>query len=145
MKQEVELEVIREEKALKRRESDPVPAVGTKLQRGDQVTVIKRMSWNLPQKKNAGYRKDVVEGQEGTIQGFADPENRQVLLQVRLTLPDGAKEVTQAVSPKNLMLTSEYKLQKARQDVEEVEEQPSGSSGQGQQGKGMKSPLEIRP
>ena len=125
LKQHVDLENIR---ALKRKSSDPVPDLARKFARGDKVTVIRKMTWSIPQKKNADFRKDLPEGLEGQVEGFADAENRQVLLQVSLKLPDGKVEVVRAVYPRNLMLSSDYKLKEAGKVTEPVQEDSSGSS-----------------
>ncbi len=66
------------------------------------------MSWNEE------YRRDLVGGTEGVIEGWADVEQRQVLLKVSLELPSGAsKDVTHQCYPRNLQLTSDYRLQMA--------------------------------
>jgi hypothetical protein len=98
----------------KRTSSDgPEPDLGPKFQRGDQVTVVRRMSWALPQPEMPKYRKDLVEGTEGVIEGWADLEQRQVLLKVVLDLPSGPKQsITKEVYPRNLKLTSDYQASK---------------------------------
>ena len=79
-------------------------------------------------KGNSKYRKDLVEGLEGTIEGFADMENRLVLLKVVIDLPDGKKQVvTKETFPRNLKLTSEHNLQQAASKEPESE----ASSGKG--------------
>ena len=100
---------------LKRVSSEgPDPDLGPKFSRGDEVTVIRRFTWNIPQKGQPKYRKDLVEGLEGTIEGFGDMENRVVLLKVKLDVPDGKHtELTKEAYPRNLKLTSEYNLQQA--------------------------------
>ena len=92
------------------------------------------MSWIVPQKHKKDYRKDVPEGVEGIIEGWADLENRQVLLKVVMDLPEGKKQtVVHSAYPRNLHLTSEYLLQKAGFVDQEEEKEPcdrgSGSSG----------------
>ena len=84
-----------------------------KFNRGDDVTVIRRMSLCLPQKTNPKFRKDICEGHQGVIEGWADPEMRTVLLKVDLTIAGKQQTHTQAVYPKNLKLTSNYLLTKA--------------------------------
>jgi len=59
---------------------------------GDDVTVIKRMYWTIPQPDAPKYRKDIMEGTEGVTQGWADIEQRQVLLTVIMDLPSSAKQ-----------------------------------------------------
>ena len=127
LKQEVSVENIR---ALKKTASDPVPDLTPKFARGNAVTVIRKMTWSVPQSKNPEFRKDVCEGQEGEVEGFADAENRMILLKVSLKCPDGKVDVVRAVYPRNLMLTSDYKLKQAGQALQgsaETEEEPSSS------------------
>ena len=82
--------------------------------RGDEVTVVRRMSWPLPQPDAPHYKRDIAEGSSGTIEGWADLEQRQVLLKVILDLPSGPKQsITNSVFPRNLKLTSEYLKEKA--------------------------------
>jgi hypothetical protein len=57
----------------------PDPDVPTKFKRGDEVIVIARFSWPIAQKNKENYRRDIIKGQEGTIEGWADSENRQVI------------------------------------------------------------------
>jgi hypothetical protein len=60
------------------------------------------------------FRKDIVEGTTGVIEGWPDLEQRQVLLTIILDLPSGPKQaITKEVYPRNLKLTSEYLLAKA--------------------------------
>ena len=63
--------------------SDALPDLTGKFKRGDEVTVIRRMSWVCPVPGEPGRfipRKDVKEGTKGIIEGYADVENRKVLL-----------------------------------------------------------------
>ena len=64
--QEVELEGL---KVLKRNDSGGPEPDGPKFKRGDEVTVIRRMSWNIVTKKNPKFKKDINEGQTGSIEG----------------------------------------------------------------------------
>ena len=106
----------------------PDPDLGPKFSRGDEVTVIRRFTWNISQKGQPKYRKDLVEGLEGTIEGFADMENRLVLLKVVMDVPDGKKQVvTKETYPRNLKLTSEHNLQQAAS--KEPESEASSSKG----------------
>ena len=99
---------------LKRRPSDETSNSASQFKRGDFVTVIRRMTWNVPIKGSKDYRKDVVEGTQGTIDGWADVEERKVLVKLRLKLPGGEDiELVQEVYPRNLQLTSEHQLMKA--------------------------------
>ena len=120
---------LRDLRTLKKVSSEgPDPDLGPKFSRGDEVTVIRRFTWTIPQKGQPKYRKDLVEGMEGTIEGFADMENRLVLLKVKMDVPDGKnKKITKEAYPRNLKLTSEYNLQQAASKEPESE----ASSGQG--------------
>ncbi len=120
--EEVNLENLR---TLKRSESDGAPEPPTQFQRGDLVTVVRRMSWTIP----GGSRRDIGEGTEGTIEGFADSEHRQVLVKVTIMVANKPLEVTHQVYPRNLKLTSEYRLsQAAVQEAAAAEEPPTSSS-----------------
>ena len=120
---EVSLEGIRH---LKKVGSEgPEPDLGPKFSRGDEVTIVRRVSWVIPQKGKPKFRKDLVEGTQGVVQGWGDLEQRLVLLTVVLDLPDGKKkEITKEIYPRNLKLTSEYQLEQGAQ-----QEEPSSSSG----------------
>lgn len=111
---------------LKRTASDgPEPDLECHFKRGDEVTVIRKVTWRLPMKGNDDYRKDLPVGTEGVVEGFADLEKRQVLLKVVLSLPGGKRtEVTKEIFPRNLKLTSEFKLEKAGASAS------AGSSGE---------------
>ena len=91
------------------------------------MTVIRRFSWILPRKDNPKFRKDITEGTEGIIEGYADPEMRHVLLKVDLNVNGKKQSVTQQAYPRNLQLTSEYLLQKAGETVAASESAASGS------------------
>ena len=108
------------------------PDAPASFKRGDAVTVTSRMSWSVPLPENPEYRKDIKEGQEGVIEGFADEHGKKVLLKLTLKMPSGTcEERTQAVLPKNLQLTSEYQASKASEvpDTEPASKKPgSGSS-----------------
>jgi hypothetical protein len=106
----VDLENLR---ALKRDPSGGPDPQGPQFKRGDAVTVIRRMSWTLPRKSNPNFRKDVTEGTQGVIEGWADTEMRQVLLSVDLNISGKQQTITQAVYARNLKLTSDYLLTKA--------------------------------
>ena len=91
----------------------PDPGLDPKFKKGDEVTMIKRMTWSFPQPGAPNYRKDIMEGTEGVIEGWADPEQRQVLLKVVMNLPSGPKQsITKEAHTRNLKLTSEYKESK---------------------------------
>ena len=76
------------------------------------MTVVRRMSWSIPLKNKPKFRKDLAEGTEGVIEGWADPEMRTVLLTVNMTLEGKEVPVTQAVPTRNLKLTREILLSK---------------------------------
>ena len=50
------------------------------------------MTWTIPQPDAPKYRKDIMEGTEGAIEGWVDLEQRQVLLTVIMDLPSGANQ-----------------------------------------------------
>ena len=58
----------------------PDPKVLPEFKRGDAVTVTKKMTWHVPRKANPDYRKDISEGSQGVIEGYADPGMTKVLL-----------------------------------------------------------------
>ena len=126
LQKEIDLKTLSSSRELKRNLSEgegPEVDLECKFKRGDEVTVVRRMSWILPQPGNPKYRKDLVEGTSGVIEGFADLEHRQVLLKVILDLPSGPKQaMTKEVYPRNLMLTSEYQAQEAPAEPEEKED-----------------------
>ena len=124
--QEVNLEAIR---TLKKSSSDAAaPEILPKLKRGYLVTVVRRMSWQVPLTGKEDYRKDLVIGQEGTTHGWADLDQRQVLLATVLDLPEGpSRQVIHACYPRNLQLTSEYQLEKVGSSTR-AEEPPSSSA-----------------
>ena len=75
--------------------------------------MVRRMSWALPQKGKDNFRKDLNVGLEGRIVGYADAEMRQVLLEVALTVNGKKEKFQQACTPRNLQLTSDYKISQA--------------------------------
>ena len=103
---------------LKRSSSGGPSPDTSKLKRGDEVTVVRNMTWHLPLKSNPNYRKYVIEGTQGVIDGWADTEMRQVLLSVTLTVPGGKPQTyQQAVYTRNLKLSSDYMLSKAGEEA----------------------------
>ena len=117
---EVNLEEMR---SLKREHSEPASESGKKFSRGDEVTVVRRMSWVMDE---SGTRKDIVVGTCGIIEGWADLEQRQVLLKVSLKMPDKSKrDIVQSCYPRNLQLTSEYKVAQAGVLAGKSKEKPS--------------------
>ena len=91
------------------------------FQRGDLVTVARRMSWPVPRPNNAEFRRDITVGTEGVVEGFADSSSRQVLLKVSLDFPEGMLDVVHPAFPRNLKLTKDYNLQKAGASVKNPE------------------------
>jgi hypothetical protein len=134
---QLDLECLRELK--KCSSAGPDPDLGPKFSRGDEVTVVRRMSWTIAQKNNPKFRKDIVEGTTGVIEGWADLENRCVLLTVILDLPSGKQQaITKEVFPRNLKLTSECQL------AQGVPQEASGSSeGSGGKGPAKKDPYQA--
>ena len=126
---EVSLEGVR---PLSRGFSEPQdPEALPKFKRGDEVTVVRRMTWAVPHPTKADYRKDINVGTEGVIEGFADCEQRQVLLKVILDLPGAPKsEVVHSAYPRNLQLSKDYN-------------KASGSSGAQEDGKEEKEENEA--
>ena len=117
-------------RTLHRVESDP-GASGPTFKRGDTVTVVRRMSWLVPHKTKEEYRRDIPEGTEGIVEGFADPQGRKVLVKVNLSVPgEGKKDVTHEVTVRNLQLSTEYNKKKEAKPVE------SGTPSSGSSGKG---------
>ena len=134
---ELDLEGVRELKPSS--SGGPDPDLAPKFARGDEVVVTRRMSWNLPQKGVPNFRKDIVVGTEGIVEGFADLENRLVLLKVVIDLPSGKKQtVTKECFPRNLKLSSEYALEKG------LSADPTGSTSEkGGKAKAKKDPYEA--
>ena len=117
----------------------PDPDLDPKFQRGDEGIAIRRFAWSMPQPGVPLYKKDVTVGTEGVVEGWADLENRQVLLSVVLDLPSGKnKKVTKEAYPTNLKLTSDYNLEKTAAAVAaEGPDEASGSAGSGKKPKGL--------
>ena len=113
---------------LKRRPSDETSNSPSQFKRGDLVTVIRRMTWNVPIKGSKDYRKDVVEGTQGTIEGWADVEKRKVLVKCKLCIGGEDIELVQDVYPRNLQLTSEHQLMNAARSAEAAPSSASVSS-----------------
>ena len=110
---EVDLRMLKREGS---QEVDPV-AKEPQFNTGDLVTVVRRMTWTVPLKKDPQYRKNLVLGQEGVIVGFADEKQREALLKATLNVPSGKMEVTDKASCRNLMLTSTFILQKGSSEA----------------------------
>ena len=110
-------------KSLKRTASEPLDSDLVTFKIKDEVTVIRRMSWQVPRAGKKDFRKDVAAGVEGVIVGFADAEHTKVLLKVILN----GSEVIHEAAPRNLKLTTEYLLAKAGSAV--PKEEPADSTG----------------
>ena len=100
-----------------------------KFKRGDQVTVVRRMTWTLPEKGKDKYRKDLPVGLEGVIIGWADAEMRNVLLEVALTLNGKKEKFQQACAPRNLQLTSDWKMSQPGGHGEDAEPEAAAPPG----------------
>lgn len=124
---EIDLALVR---GPKRSSSDPpLPEPPSKrFKTGDLVTVVQRMTWKVPSKKHPEFRRDIRVGEEGKILGVADEEGRQVILQVVVAMPEGPRQITQAVNPKSIMLTSEYKLTEAGKELSAAADSAAASS-----------------
>ena len=122
-KEEVDLEGLT---ILKRHPSDPLHDLVPKFKRGDEVTVVRRMSWVVPRAGQKEYRKDVLEGTEAVVEGWVDAEHRKLLIKAILNIPGsgGPREITHEVFPRNVQLTTEY-IEKKKQDsgTQEVDKQ----------------------
>ena len=91
--------------------------------------------------------RDITQGTEGVIEGWADPEMRLVLLKVVVKTGAKAKEVVQSCYPRNLQLTSEYDLSKAGASgsATEPSQDQSEEPGAGSQKKGQWAFLDSPP
>ena len=109
---EVDLRGLRQ--ATKSFSDGPDPDLDPKFERGNDVTVIKRMTWTIPQPDAPKYRKDIMEGTEGVIESWADLEQRQVLLTFFVTdLPTIIKHyISMEAYTQSLKLTREYQESK---------------------------------
>jgi hypothetical protein len=68
----------------------------------------------FPEHYISSYHKDLVEGTQGVIVGFAKEGGfGKVLFATTLQLPGGPQRITQLAFPRNLMPTKEYNLQRA--------------------------------
>ena len=70
----------------------------------------------------------MVEGTQGTIEGWADVEKRKVLVECKLCIGEEDIELVQDVYPRNLQLTSEHQLMKATLSAEAAPTSASVSS-----------------
>ena len=96
---------------LKRSSSEPeVPA--NKFKRGDQVTVVKRMTWHMPHKADPDFHKDINPGLQGEVEGFTDEKQSGILLKVQIPFGGKKLEYTHQANPGNLQLTKDYQNSK---------------------------------
>ena len=113
--QEVNLQALRGNRALERQESAASAASDgpRTFKRGDKVSVIRRMTWAIPQASDPDFRKNLDVGVEGVIDGWTDKSLKMVMLKVVMNLPDGDGIIfAHQCYPRNLKLTSEYELDK---------------------------------
>ena len=117
------------------------PQDGLGLKTGDLVKVTRRFSVKVPLKDQPDFRRDITEGTEGEIKGFADEEHIHLLLAIDMTLPNKKepREVIVKALPKNLAL---------KQDQEDNEARPAakkkgkaGASGAKEDASGKPEPL----
>ena len=102
------------------------PQDGLGLRPGDEVTVTRRFSWNIPLPENPGFMRDIQVGTCGVVKGFADESHHHLLAAFQLTLPGQteATEVRNKALPRNLVLARDYTLSaKAPADEGEVEDE----------------------
>ena len=127
---EVSLEGVR---PLSRSSSEPQdPEALPKFERGDEVTVVRRMTWAVPHPKKADFRKDINVGTEGIIEGFADCEQRQVLLKVILDLPGAPNsEVVHSAYPRNLQLSKDYNKASGSSGAQEDDKEENEATADG--------------
>ncbi len=140
-KQQVNLGNLR---ALKKADSDGAPEAPKGLQRGDLVTVVRRMSWPIP----GGSRRDIQEGTEGIVEGFADKDNKSVLVRVTVHLASGPLEVVHACNVQNLQLSEDFKLAQAAAEAPEDLAEGAGAAGASGSGGSTSAPawlLETAP
>ena len=84
--------------------------------RGDEVVVMKRMTWSVSRPGLEDVRRDVRAGTPATVLGFADAESRKILfkgIKVLMTLEgaDIPREVVHQAPPGHLMHASKYHAQ----------------------------------
>lgn len=86
------------------------PEDGLGFRPGDEVTVSRRFSWNIPLPENAGFMRDIQVGTSGVVKGFADETHQHLLVAFELILPgkSEASEVINKALPRNLVLTRDY-------------------------------------
>jgi len=67
-----------------------------------------RMAWHVPQPKDPEYRKNIDVGMEGTVEGFADKDRRQVLLNIIVSAKGKNLPAIRACNPSNLTRASDW-------------------------------------
>ena len=70
------------------------------------------MTWHLPTRSDADYRKDINPGHEGTIEGFTDEKKSVVLLKLVVNMQGKKIEAVHSVNPGNLQLTKDFQNSK---------------------------------
>ena len=79
--QEVDLGTLRELKANSSDANPPDPSLHQPaFNRGDEVTLRSRFTWKVHVPGRDNFRKEINEGQQGVIEGWADRHQKQVLL-----------------------------------------------------------------
>lgn len=107
-------------------EADPLdePSIGQNFQAGDEVVVRRRFTWKIALDNTPEYRKDVSEGTSGIVRGFADPQLRQVLVEISMKLPSArgtvTRQVTQSTSSRNLVLQKEFLAERTGAELQQA-------------------------
>ena len=73
------------------------------------------MTAAIPLPENPDYRKDLHEGDPGTVVGWADSSGKKIMIKMKVQIPGrtGKKEIIHICNPGNMMLTCDYQMQKA--------------------------------
>ncbi len=109
--QEVNLASLRALKANPSDSSAPEPYKEHDFARGGAVTVCRNvvLRFEGPEKNNV-RKKTIAEGTTGVIEGWADRNQKKVLLKLAVDFGEGEETLVHEASPNYLMLTSDYKL-----------------------------------
>ena len=75
---------------------------------GEWVVDFPRMAWHIPQPKGEEYRKNIDVGTEGIVEGFADKDRRQVLVNIIVSAKGKNLSVIRACNPNNLTRASDW-------------------------------------
>ena len=70
------------------------------------------MTWHLPTRSDADYRKDINPGHEGTIQGFTDEKQSGVPLKLVVAMQGKKIDFVHGVNTGNLQLTKDFQNSK---------------------------------